>query len=101
MNAPSTAFADLLERAVNEPGIVSAAYRQFHNYSLGNQLSAAAQCLARGLQPGPMATYPKWRELGRHVRKGEQAITLCQPVTIKRSSLAQSRSSSGNASENA
>ena len=85
MNAPSTAFADLLERAVNEPGIVSAAYRQFHNYSIGNQLLAWSQCLARGIQPGPMATYPKWRELGRHVRKGERAITLCQPVTIKRS----------------
>ena len=85
MNAPSTAFADLLERAVNEPGIVSAAYRQFHNYSIGNQLLAWSQCLARGLQPGPMATFPKWRELARHVRKGEQAITLCQPVTIKRS----------------
>ncbi len=85
MNAPSTAFADLLERAVHEPGIVSAAYRQFHNYSIGNQLLAWSQCLARGLQPGPIATYPKWRALGRHVRKGEQAVTLCQPVTIKRS----------------
>jgi len=31
-----------------------------------------------------MATYPKWKELGRHVRKGEKAITLCQPVTVKR-----------------
>jgi antirestriction protein ArdC len=31
-----------------------------------------------------MATFPKWRELGRHVRKGEKAITLCQPVTVKR-----------------
>jgi hypothetical protein len=30
-----------------------------------------------------MATFPKWKELGRHVRKGEKAITLCQPVTIK------------------
>ncbi len=84
MNAPSTAFADLLERAVHEPGIVSAAYRNFHNYSIGNQLLAWSQCLTRGLPPGPIATYPKWRALGRYVRKGEQAITLCQPVTIKR-----------------
>ena len=73
-------------RAVNEPGIVSAAYRQFHNYSIGNQLLAWAQCLARGIQPGPMATFPKWKELGRYVRKGEKAITLCQPVTVKRPS---------------
>ncbi len=77
-------FADLLQSAVSEPGTISAAYSQFHNYSIGNQLLAWAQCLARGIQPGPMATYPRWRELGRHVRKGEKALTLCQPVTVKR-----------------
>jgi antirestriction protein ArdC len=84
MNAPSAAFAALLDRAVNEPGIVSAAYSQFHNYSLGNQLLAWEQCLARDIRPGPIATFPKWKELGRCVRKGERAITLCQPVTVKR-----------------
>jgi len=92
MNAPSAAFADLLDRAVNEPGIVSAAYRQFHSYSLGNQLLALGQCLARDIQPGPIATFPKWRELGRCVRKGEKAITLCQPVTIKRRAEADDES---------
>ena len=82
---PNTAsFADLLRSAVTDPGIVSGAYRQFHNYSIGNQLLAWAQCLARGIQPGPMATFPRWKELGRYVRKGEKAITLCQPVTVKR-----------------
>ena len=83
--APSVvSFADLLRSAVSDPGILSTAYRQFHNYSLGNQLLAWSQCLSRGIQPGPMATYPRWRELGRQVRKGEKAITLCMPVTIKR-----------------
>ena len=81
--APAT-FATLLENAVNEPGILSSAYRAFHNYSIGNQLLAWSQCLARGIQPGPMATFPRWKELGRYVRKGEKAITLCQPVTITR-----------------
>jgi antirestriction protein ArdC len=84
--APSVAsFADLLASAVTEPGRISSAYQQFHNYSIGNQLLAWGQCLGRGIQPGPMATFPKWKELGRYVRKGEKAITLCQPVTIKRS----------------
>jgi antirestriction protein ArdC len=77
-------FAELLGSAVTDPGTLSATYRQFHSYSFGNQLLAWSQCLARGLQPGPMATYPRWRELGRQVRKGEKAITLCQPVTVKR-----------------
>src|SRR5262249_54641239 len=62
----------------------SAILKQFHSYSLGNQLLAWSQCLLRGIQPGPMATYPRWRELGRHVRRGEKAITLCMPVKVKR-----------------
>src|SRR5262245_48265214 len=82
LSAPS--FAELLRSAVSEPGILSSAYQQFHNYSIGNQLLAWSQCLQRGMQPGPLATYPRWKELGRYVRKGEKAITLCQPVTVKR-----------------
>jgi len=85
--APAT-FATLLEQAVNEPGILSSAYRAFHNYSLGNQLLAWAQCIERGIQPGPIATFERWKELGRYVRKGEKAITLCRPVTVKRTSTA-------------
>ena len=41
MNAPipsPAAFAELLQRAVSEPGIVSDAYRAFHNYSIGRNL---------------------------------------------------------------
>ena len=62
---PTASFADLLASAVTEPGILSAAYRQFHNYSLGNQLLAWAQCQQRGIPPGPMATFPRWKDLGR------------------------------------
>ena len=78
------AFADLLQSAVHEPGILSQAYHQFHTYTLGNQLLAMVQCHGRELEPGPMATYPKWKELVRQVRKGEKALTLCMPITIKR-----------------
>jgi len=89
MATPASAtFAQLLEQAVNEPGILSSAYRQFHGYSIGNQLLALSQCLARRIQPGPIATFQRWKELGRHVRKGEKAITLCRPVTMKRTTTA-------------
>lgn len=84
MTASVASFADLLRSAVTDSGIISTAYRQFHTYSLGNQLLALGQCLTRGIQPGPLATYPKWRELGRQVKKDEKAIVLCQPVTVKR-----------------
>ncbi len=42
------------------------------------------QCFERGVQPGPLATFPKWKELGRHVKKSEKALTLCMPLTCKR-----------------
>jgi antirestriction protein ArdC len=82
-------FAQLLQDAVNEPGTISGAYRAFHNYSFGNQLLALAQCLQRGIQPGPIATFQRWKELGRYVRKGEKAITLCRPVTVKKTRTAE------------
>jgi len=77
-------FAALLAQATTEPGRLSAAYTAFHNYSFGNMLLAAGQCWARGIPLGPIATYPRWQELGRQVRKGEKAIELCQPITYKR-----------------
>ncbi len=77
-------FAALLEQATTEPGKLSAAYTAFHGYSFRNMLLAMFQCEARGIPLGPIATYPRWRELGRQVRKGEKAIELCQPVTCKR-----------------
>src|SRR5439155_12980686 len=78
------AFADLLQRAVSEPGIISAAYHAFHGYSIGNQLLALVQCAERGITPGPIATFMGWKDKGRHVRKGAGAIVLCMPVTCKR-----------------
>jgi antirestriction protein ArdC len=82
--APTTRdFASLLESAVNEPGTIHSAYTAFHGYSLGNQLLALSQCSERGIIPGPLATYPKWLELGRHVRYGERALVLCMPVTVR------------------
>lgn len=77
-------FQQLLEEAVNKPGTVMKAYSRFWRYSAGNQLLALVQCYQRGIEPGPLATFPKWRELGRYVRKGEKALTLCMPIMRKR-----------------
>jgi antirestriction protein ArdC len=73
-------WSELLRSAVTEPGIVSTAFSRFHAYSIRNQLLAFMQCSERGIVPGPLATYPRWKELGRQVRKGQKAITLCMPV---------------------
>ncbi len=83
-------FSILLQDAVNKPGSIMRAYAAFHNYSLGNQLLALFECHARGIEPGPIKTFPAWKNLGRHVKKGEKAITLCMPVTVKRKENADS-----------
>ena len=80
----TTKWAELLHDAVSKPGMVSEAYSRFHNYSLGNQLLAMSQCHARNIPVGPIGTFMHWKENGRHVRKGQRAITLCMPVTGKR-----------------
>jgi len=74
----------LLSEAVKRPGVIMAAYSAFHNYSIGNQILALVQCQQRGLTPGPINTFPKWQELGRHVKRGERALVLCMPITYKR-----------------
>ena len=73
----------LLEEAITKPGTLHEAYSRFWNYSLGNQLLALLQCRDRGIQPGPMASFNRWRELGRRVKRGEKALALCMPITLK------------------
>jgi antirestriction protein ArdC len=77
-------WSNLLVKAVNEPGIISKAYSAFHNYSIGNQILAMMQCQERKLEVGPLASYNNWKKLGRFVKKGQKAITLCMPITVKR-----------------
>ena len=77
-------WSALLVEAVNKPGLIMKAYSAFNHYSIGNQLLAIIQCQMRGLQLGPINTFPKWQELGRHVKRGERALTLCMPITRKR-----------------
>lgn len=77
-------FSTLLNDAVSKPGIISKAYSQFYDYSFGNQLLAWSQLSSRGLELSPIATYKKWQELGRQVKKGEKAIALVMPVLINK-----------------
>src|SRR4026207_535701 len=76
-------WSTLLVEAVNVPGMIMEAYRAFHNYSIGNQILSLVQCQMRGLEPGPINTFPGWQALGRSVKRGERALTLCMPLTRK------------------
>ena len=77
-------WSALLIEAVTKPGLIMKAYSAFHQYSVGNQILAFVQCQMRGLQPGPINTFPKWKDLNRFVKRGERALTLCMPITCKR-----------------
>ena len=77
-------FKKLLHEAVTKPGTLMRAYSLFHQYSLGNQILAYIQATERNIPLGPIASFNKWKEQGRYVKKGEKAITLCMPVTCKR-----------------
>lgn len=76
-------WAQLLVEAVAKPGIISTAYSRFWNYSAGNQLLAMFQCCARDIPVGPIHTFKGWQEIGRSVKRGEKALTLCMPIQVK------------------
>src|SRR5438067_4836255 len=77
-------FRQLFEEAVSKPGTLMQAYSLFWNYSLGNQILALIQANQRDIPLGPIASFNRWKELGRHVKRGQKAIELCMPVTCKR-----------------
>jgi antirestriction protein ArdC len=79
-----SAFSGILNEALTEPGVLNAAYRMFHNYSLANQLLAAGQLIYRGMDLSPIASFNAWKEKGRAVKKGEKGIALFLPVTVKK-----------------
>lgn len=77
-------WQSLLVKAVNEPGLIHNCYSRFWNYSFGNQILALIQAHGRGLELGPINTFKGWQNLGRQVRRGEKAIALVMPITVKR-----------------
>jgi hypothetical protein len=55
----------------------------FHSYSASNCMLIALQCHQRGIEPQRVAGFRTWLKLGRSVRKGEAAIRILAPVTVK------------------
>jgi hypothetical protein len=55
----------------------------FHTYSTGNCMLLALQCHQRGIEPQHVAGFRAWLNLGRCVRKGESALRILAPVTVR------------------
>jgi len=77
-------WAALLQEAVTKPSYIHEAYRRFPFVLARESTLGLFQCFERSIQPGPLATFPKWKQSGRHVGKGEKALTLCMPITCMR-----------------
>jgi hypothetical protein len=67
----------LIETALTAPGSIGNTYSRFHQYSFLNNLLL----LMQGVE-GPVATYDRWRSVGRQVLKGSKAAEIVRPITI-------------------
>jgi N-terminal domain of anti-restriction factor ArdC len=72
-------YEAIVREALTQPGKLSEAYSAFWEYSMGNQWLAMMQ-LGKA---EPISTFPGWKALGRHVKKGSKAIELIMPVFKK------------------
>lgn len=67
-----------MEEALTMPGHLSGIYNRFYRYSLNNQILLYMQGVTE-----PVATFNRWKEMGRSVKKGSKAKAILRPITIK------------------
>lgn len=67
-----------MEEALTMPGHLSSIYNRFYTYSFNNQILLWMQGVTE-----PVATFNRWKEMGRHVKKGSKAKAILRPITIK------------------
>lgn len=75
-------FNNLLTKALTEQGLISKAYSLIHRFSLSNQMLATIQLQERGMAISPIASFGRWQNLGRQVKKGAKALALFMPISI-------------------
>ncbi len=68
----------LLDEALTTPGNLTGTYDRFHPYSLTNMLLFRVQGIRE-----PVASFSRWKSLGRHVVKGARAKEVIVPVLVK------------------
>ena len=58
--------------------------RCFKEYSVNNRWLIFSQCMKKGLAPQKVASYTTWKKLHHQVKKGEKAIKIFAPCTVKK-----------------
>lgn len=69
----------LIDKALTMPGNVGNTYNRFYNYSFLNQLLLLEQGVTE-----PVATYERWKQLGRQVLRGSKAKTIIRPIIVEK-----------------
>lgn len=73
-------YANLIEQAIKEPGVISGCFSLFHDYSLLNSMHVAWQQVKRFGKVTPIKGFRAWNDLNRKVKKGEKAIEVLFPI---------------------
>lgn len=72
-------WSGLLEAALTIEGSTGNTYSRLYNYSMGNR----ALLMYQGVIPQPVATFNRWKEVDRHVKRGAKAKAILRPITVK------------------
>src|SRR5258708_38941828 len=70
-------WSALLDEALTAPGNLTGVYDRFHDYSVTNMLLFRMQGIHE-----PIASYSRWKALGRQALKGSRAKEVIVPVLI-------------------
>src|SRR5258708_23040770 len=70
-------WQQLLDEALTAPGSLTGVYDRFHDYSLTNMFLFMMQGIHE-----PVASYSRWKSLGRQVVKGAKAKEVIVPVLV-------------------
>jgi len=68
----------LLDEALTAPGDLTGVYDRFHDYSFANMLLFRQQGIHE-----PVASFSRWKALGRHILKGAKAKEVIVPVVMQ------------------
>ncbi len=77
----------LMEEALTAPGNLGNVYSRFHDYSLTNELLFFMQGIHE-----PVASFSRWKALGRQVLKGARAKEVIVPVLVNKPAPEDERS---------
>lgn len=71
-------WSELMTEALTMPGRMSEIYTRFYDYSLNNQILLWMQGARE-----PVATFNRWKDMGRYVKKGSKAKAIIRPIRVK------------------